>query len=283
MATEHTTTTAAKLIPEIWSQNLLEETTEEMVVATNFAKPEGVSKINGKLHIRKVLRIAATGANASGLGLNYTANTEQEVTATPIWAYAAVEINHAVYTRMDVNPDNTYRDMLKYGLAEYIDQYCAQQAASLVTNVKGSGLADMDLGLFLDAQMALAISSKRRFKVGITPWYIKLHPTQLKNTMSIFNLIADYVRGDGVKPVVSGWLSPVLGANVDETGNVYQAGGVTHNPAFLEDAFVLAYNEEPTVLDPQPFELVKRVIATTEFGTAIQYDNFAVDIQSKAA
>ena len=278
---EHTTTTAAKLIPEVWSTNLLEETTEEMVVATNFARPVGVSKVNGKLHIRKVLRVPATGANASGLSLTYTSNTEQEVTATPIWAYAAVEISHPVYTRMDINPDNTYRDMLKYGLAEYIDQYCAQQAASLTTNIKGSGSADIDLGLMLDAQMALAISAKRRYKVGVTPWFIKLHPSQLKNTMGIFNLIADYVRGDETKPVVSGWVSPVLGAQVDESGNVYQAGGVTHNPCFLEDAFVLAYNEEPIVLEPQPFELVKRIIATTEFGTAIQFDNFAVDVQTK--
>lgn len=283
MAGEHNTTTAAKLIPEVWSPGLLEETTEEMVVASNFARPEGVTKVNGKLHIRKVLRIAATGANSSGLSLTYTANTEQEVTATPVWAYTAVEINHAVYTRMDINPDNTYRDMLKYGLAEYIDQYCAQQAASLTTNVKGSALADMDLGLLLDTEQALITSAKRRFKPGVTPWYIVIHPSQIKNTMGVFNLTADYVRGDAEKPLVSGWLSPVLGANIDESGNVYQAGGITHNVAYLKDAFVLAYNEEPLVLDPQPFELVKRIIATTEFGVAIQYDNFAADVQTKAA
>ena len=100
--------------------------------------------------------------------------------------------------------------------------------------------------------------------------------------MGIFDLTADYVTGSNGKPLVSGWLSKVLGAVINESGNVYQSGGVTHNLAYLSDAFVIGHNEETTILEPQNFELVVRIIGTEEFGMSEQFDEYAVDIQTAA-
>lgn len=275
-----TTTTALKFLPELWTPGLLMETTEEEVVGKNFSRPEGARKIGQKLHIPKMLAIAATGGGAYGTGLTYTANTEEEVTVSPVTSYAAVEIARAVYNRMNTSPDSPYREMLRNGLAEYRDVYCGALATGLATNIKGSALASIDKGLLLDAQQALVISAKRRFKPGVTPWYIKMHPLQLKNTMSIFDLTADYVRGDSERPLVSGWMSKALGANIDESGNVLNTAGVIHNLAYLSEAFVMAFNEESTVLPAQDIELVSRLIATEEFGASEAFDKFAVDIQT---
>lgn len=277
-----TTTTALKFLPERWTPGLLQETTEEEVVGKNFSRPPGgVKKIGQKLHIPKMLAISAqSGAGPYSTSLTYSSNTEEEVTVSPEQSYAAVEIQRSVYLRMDLNPDGPYRQMLKYALAEYRDVTCAGLADNLATNVKGSAIASMDKGLLLDAQQALAISAKRRFKPGETLWYIKVHPLQLKNCMGVFDMTADYVRGDAVRPLVSGWMSPVLGANIDESGNVLNTGGIIHNLAYIPEAFVIGFNEESTVLEPQPVELVVRIIATEEFGASEQFDEYAVDMQT---
>jgi hypothetical protein len=282
MATTYTTTTGDKRIAEYWTPGSLMEATEEAVVTRNFSSLTGVPKIGKKVHIPKIKRIAAAGGGAYGTGLNYTANTEEEITVTPYQTYGAVEVQHAFYSRMTGDPVSPLRKMILAGLAEARDQYGAILATGLTANVKGSGLASIDKGLLLDAQMALAISAKNAFKIGETDWFIKLHPSQIKNCMSIFDFTADYVTGRNGQPLVSGWFSKVLGAVINESGNVYQSGGVTHNLAYLSDAFVIGHNEETTVLEPQPFELVVRIIGTEEFGMSEQFDEFAVDIQTAA-
>lgn len=274
-----TVTTAAKFLPDKWTTGLLHETTEEEVVGKNFSRPTGVEKINNKLHIPKMKRIAAA-AYSSGTGLTYSAGTQEEITVSPVRSVAAVEIERPVYSRMDFSPDSDYRMMLKYALAEYRDQYNAALATGLTTNIKGSALAVLDKGLFLQSQMALAISAKRAFRPGVTPWYIKIHPCQMQNALGVFDLVADSVIGDPAKPLLSGWWSKILNGNIDESGNVYQSGGITHNLAYLPDAFVTAFNEESNVLDPQAVELVVRIIATEEFGSSEQFDEFAVDMQT---
>jgi len=273
-------TTAATFTPELWSAGMLMETTEEEVVGKNFARAEGATKIGKKLHIPKMLAIPAVGGGTYGTGLTYTANTEEEITVLPVTSVAAIELSRQARNRMNTDPSSNYRDMLKAGLAEYRDVYNGSLATGLSVNVKGSALASIDKGLLLDAQMALAISAKKRFKPGVTTWYIKLHPLQLKNCMGIFDFTADYVRGDSERPLVTGWMSKVLGANIDESGNVLNSGGIIHNLAYLSDAFVTAFNEESTVLPEQAVELVTRIIATEEFGSSEQFDKFAVDIQT---
>lgn len=281
MATTHTTTRADLRIKESWTPGLLYEATEESVVTRNFASLTGVQKINKKVHIPKVKRIAAVGGGAYSTGLNYTSNPEEEIVVTPVQSYGAVEIQHAVFSRLDGDPTSAYRKMILAGLAEYRDQYGAALAAGLTVNVKGSALADVDKGLLLSVQQALAASARNAFQIGVTDWFIKLHTSQIANCMGMFDFTADYVRGDSEKPLVSGWLSKALGAVINESGNVYVAGGVTHNMAYLSDAFVMGFNEESTILDPQPYELVVRVIGTEEFGMSEQFDEYAVDIQTK--
>lgn len=276
-----TPTTALKLLPELWSPGLLMETTEEKVVTREFGSPPGgAKKIGQQLHIPKVKRIAATGGGTYGTGLTYTANTEEEVVVDPVQVHAAVEIQRSIYNRMDASPESPYRQMIKYGMAEYLDQNGAALASGLATNVKGSGLANIDKGLMLDCLQALATSAQREFKVGEDPWYFKVHTSQIKNMMNQFDFTADNVRGDGTKPLVNGWLVKVLGAIVNESGNVYVAGGVTHNLCYIPTAFVEAFNEEPTIIPAQDYELVVRIIGYGEFGQSEAFDEFAVDCQT---
>lgn len=279
----YTPTTADKRIPEYWTPGSLMEATEEAVVTRNFASLTGVPKIGKKVHIPKIKRIpSAAGDGTSGKLLSYTANTEEEIIVTPQQSYGAVEIEHSFFSRMTGDPTSPLRKMILAGLAEYRDQYGAALATGLATNVKGGPTAQVDKGLLLDAQMALAISGKNAFKIGETDWFIKIHPEQIKNCMNIFDMTADYVTGRNGQPLVNGWFSKVLGAVINESANIYKSGGITHNLAYLSDAFVIGHNEETTILDPQPVELVVRIIGTEEFGMSEQFDEFAVDIQTQS-
>lgn len=284
MAGAITTSEAAKLLIQTWSATLKPEATEEMKIGLNFSDAEGVEKFRNQLNIRKIKVINGTtaAANFNGQTLVYTNNTENAVSCTPTWAYAAVEITRAVFNRMEISPANGYRDMIRKALATAIDVACAQLASTLTTNVKGSGASQIDKSLLLDLLQALVTTSRNQFKPGITPVHLTIHPSQLKNLISIIDITADYARGDDVRPLVSGWVSKALGINFNESGNVYQSGGVTHNIAHIDGAFVLAYNEEPTILDPQDFELLVRLIATTEHGEVAVFDEWAADLQTAA-
>jgi hypothetical protein len=273
-------TTAANLIPSRWSASLRLDATEEMMIAKNFNEGEGVERINGTLYIRRVKAVAA--AAQSGGTISYTANTENRIAVTPTWATAGVQIDRNVFTQMDQSPANPYRRQIALGLGAYIDVQAGLLATSLSTNISGGGANNLDYATIADAVWKVIASSKNHFKAGETPAWFTIHPSQGKFLVAQMNLIADYIRGDGETPVATGWILKALGANMKESGNVYQAAGVTHNLMHTADAYVLAYNEEPLILPEQQFDVTTKIIGTTEFGVAEVYDEYAADVQSAA-
>lgn len=268
-------TTGAALLPKRWSASIRLDATEEMVVASNFNEGEGVEKMLGGLYVRRVAAIAAAVANADGTPVTYTANTEQAILISPVWAIAGVQIARSVYNQMDQSPENPYRKQLALGVAAYVDQQAAVLAASFATNQAGNGSANIDYTTMLDIVWKIGQASMNHWQPGKTPMWMTIHPTQGKYLGSQMNLIADYIRGDGETPVATGWVLKATGCNMKESGNVYQAGGLTYNIVHTADACVLAYNEQPTVLPPQEFDASTKIICTTEFGVKTIYDAYA--------
>src|SRR6266705_3046564 len=145
-----TTTTAANLIPSRWTPSLKIDASEERVVTKFFNGGEGAGKdINGTMYIRRVAAIP--GASQSGGTPTYTANTETRITVSPTWCTAAVQIEHNVFTQMDIGPDNAYRKHIAAGVAAFIDVQGANLASQLSTNISGGGGVNLDLTLLLDA------------------------------------------------------------------------------------------------------------------------------------
>ena len=279
-----TATTTAKLIVSGWSAELHEAATEESVVTREFQQASA-EKIHGTFYVRKIAAISATvlataaAMDVSGGNLTATANTEDYVAITPVHYYGAVQIDRQTFNRLDFDPKNPHANMIKYGLAEARDQYGAQLAASL-SIAKGSGAANFDKGLLADALQSIATYAKRYFKIGVTPWYLKVHPSQIKNVVTTNDFTSSYIRGDSEKPIRSGWVNTALGAELDESDNVYQAAGITHNLAYIKETFVHASNEKATILDPQDDGLTVWVIGTEEFGMSEFEDTFGVDVQT---
>jgi hypothetical protein len=275
-------TEAVNLIPKRWNPGLKLEAQEEMIGVKNFSEATDAQLINGQLYFRKIKRINSTAMTADGTGLTYSNNVETAPSCTPTREHAAVQISGAVIDRMDISPISPYRTQIKAGLGTGVDVAGMTLAAGLSTNVVGNGGVNLDQALLLEAQGKLIGSSRNKFNPGISPAYLTIHHTQIRFIMGIFNLTADSARGDAEHPLVTGWIIKALGMMLNESGNVYQAAGITHNLLHTDDAFAIAYNRQPTILDPQPLEDTIRIIGVVEHGEVELFDEYAVDIQTAA-
>lgn len=279
-------TEAANLLESVWRPEMALAATEEMVVAKNFDDGnDGVEKIANTLYIRKIAAIPAQtlGATGTGQSLTYSTNTEERVAVTPTFAYNGVEIVRNTLTRLiaDAQLRKGYRDQMAAGLATKIDVDAAALAASLTQVVGGAGEV-VSKGLMLDGLTRLATNSKNKWKKGKTKAYFCFHPSQIKHVLDIPEITAANVRGDAQNPNVTGFVWDAWGLMLDESGNVYQAGGVTHNLLHIRDSHILGYNQKPDFLSPQEFELTIRLIAYTEYGVGEVWDEYAVDVQTAA-
>lgn len=191
-----------------------------------------------------------------------------------------VQIEGAVLDRMDTDPSSAYRTQIKAGLGTGVDVAGMTLAAGLSTNIVGNGAAHLDQALLLEAQGKLIGSSRNKFNPGVSPAYLTIFHTEIRYIMGIFNLTADSARGDAEHPLVTGWIIKTLGMMLNESGNVYQAAGVTHNLLHTDDAFAIGYNREPSILPPQQFEDSVKIIGVVEHGEVELFDEYAVDVQT---
>lgn len=280
---------AAALTSE-WDAEIRLKPTEEMVVVSDFSSPVGVDdkNIQNLLTIRILPTITAqtlaSTDQGQGSGLTYHTGTILSVTASPVFTYGAVELPAHLLSKM-TGPDGSalkagYRKQLMAALGEKIDNTGAQLATGVSTQ-KGAP-SNFDKPLLLDAKGTLQTNAKNHVKAGKTQIHLKYHPSQIKYLESISEIMNADARGGGDSPNVAGVVVKAWGLTLAESGNVYSTGGVVYNFMFASQGFVLGYNLEPGMLDPQTFELVTRFIARAEFGVVEVFDEDGVAIKSAA-
>ena len=289
----------AEITPGGSGINLLESTyrpqlatacNEEMRIGNDFDNGnDGVEKIGNVLNIRKIARVPMTdnvSTTSTGKSLTYTSNTEEVKQVSPRFGYGAVEITRQMLSRLIASPAlrAAYRKQIAAGIATGIDAFCGQQAASLATSVKGSSAQNFDKTFLLDGVGSLIENCRDLYNPGAGKWaFLKYHPRQWKHVHAISEITNAQIRGDGEKPVKTGWVWEAYGLNLMETGNVYTAAGVAHNLLHIKESHVLAYNTKPDFLDAQAFELVWRLIAFVEYGAGEVWDEYAVDMQTSSS
>lgn len=273
--------TALKLLIEAWQKTIEDNAYEDAVIFPVSAPRE---RLYNKLHIRKLSKFTTnTLANtADGTGLTYSANTEVEVTITPIARYIALNFQRGVLAQMDQSPLEHYRRNIMQGVAQAVDQDFAVNVASLVTNVQGGAARDNDLA-FITGGMALLRSNVGSYWNPGQPAYYHFVPSQWDDIMSIPGITQANLRGDEANPLVKGLLHEGFGLRFVVTGNIYvDATPVAHNVLWLPAALGISFNERP-VVDTQTFELAERLYVYVNYGTAIVWDERAVDMRTKAA
>jgi len=275
-----TTTTAANLLVDRWKREMQIDPNEELVVAANAWDLDG-EKIGNKIYVRKVATIGAT-TFSSGTSLTYTANTEARTTVSPVAAYAATQVERPVLNRMlsDSELATAHRKQIQAGLDAHIDSSFADDAVNLSSQTGGAG-NNLTESLIWDSLQTLKVNAKAADKDGGMRYFI-IHTSQFSNLMQIAAFSQADIRGDAANPKVTGFVHKAAGLMISDSANVWQAGGLSYNLLHLKKAIILAYNERPTMLEPQPEELTTRFIGYTEFGVAENYDNFAVAVLTDA-
>lgn len=227
---------------------------EKGVIGPDIPRAQ-VEKAGRTMTLRRIpavtIRSLATTAQSDRVNLTYESASTESANASAVIRYSAVGIPRGLTDAL-LNADASgvrdgYRRSIQGGLEEAEDIVFGNLFLNISTT-KGPG--NFDKAALLDLKQTLRINSKGHFENG-GMIHLKYHPTQIKYVENIAELMNAELRGDGENPNVKGFFVKGLGMTFAETANVPFSTGNYWNCAFLNTAFIKAYNQERTVLDPQ--------------------------------
>lgn len=266
-------TQGAAWVNEVWANTIDREAYNLAKIRPLILKQPALHK---KLHIPKHAALSpstiADTVDMSGHGLTFSANTEVEFTKTPHTVSLNVSVNDNQIGRMMVDPKDTLRTSITSALAQNVDQAIATLFAALTTNISGSYAAPLDLSTILEAKSKCRVGAKEYADDGQMNFVYS--DTQEDSVLSIGNFVQAYVRGDNENPAVGGKIIEAYGLRFVCTGNVQNSGGGYNNCVFIQRAFVISFNQEPTV-EAQRFGLATWLLGWSDFGTDTLRDGYA--------
>jgi len=272
--------TGLRWVNEVWARMIDREAYELAVIYPLVKKYE---PLHGKLHVPKHAAFSASTiagtVDMSGAGLTFSANTEVEFTTTPSTVNLNVSVNANQIARMLVDPQDTLRTSIDMSIAQNIDQAVATLFQSLTTNISGSYAAPLDKSAILEARSKVKAGAKEYASNQINFCY---HHLQDDSVMSIGDFVQAYVRGDSQNPAVGGKIIESFGIRFYSTGNIRTAGGGFNNCMFIERAFGISFNQEPTV-KAQEDGLATWLLGWADYGTGTVRDGYATLLKSNAS
>ncbi len=265
------------LLRDTWDAEFGLDPTEETKIADWVQQPVGAQKFGNSLYLRKVNAVPAnTYSSTSTAGqranLTFLSTGETRVQASSVTKYNAVGFDVSVLARAldDSNMRNAYRKQLMAGVNEGVDISLFALASSLSTT---TSQADFDDAMVRTMLGQLATNAKGKFNEG-APKLLVVHPSELKNVWNIPAIKEYQIRGT-VGAAVNAQLN-AYGLVWRESGNVQFSAGSYYNPLLLKDAWALAYNQKPHILDVQMEGLTENWICAVEFGCCEWFDTSGV-------
>lgn len=271
----------AQYLKSIWASEMPVNPTEEAKIADFVTQPIGTQKFGNLLTVRKIptVTLAVMAASSNGEDLSDSTNQQAVVTASPRAETAFVQMSLHELTRAvdDANLQAGYRKQMMATLVEGLDIQLFSKVAGFTQSESG---ADFDKTMFLSALGKLAEFGKGRVSIGETTIRLIVHPREIKNVMAtdIFNFA--YIRGDNASGAKDGLVRNAYGAQIRESGLVYNPSGTAYQPLITQEALMLAWNQKPTMLDVQPYLAGLRFVAWQEYGVAVQFDQFGVSLNT---
>ena len=280
-------TELTSILEQTWRPRFSIEANEERVVTRAFDTADGLSKVGNTLNISKIAiknsNNLGTTADVDAGALTFERDTEANVAVTVRDDYSAVALSRNGMARMlrSVDFQAAVKKQLQAALATGIDVQGGALVPSLATNIVGSGVVDITNSLLLSALGKLVQGARENFKLGTTTAYLCVYSLQADDLLAIPQITVAETRGDSVNPNVTGRVWPAYGLEVAESGNISTSGGAAHNLLHIKQSHVLAYNEEPTLLEAQDNGLATLLIGFTSYAIGEIWDEWAVDIQSR--
>lgn len=220
---------------------------------------------------------AATYAIASALTWN--AGNTSRVTITPAGIYCAVGYTENQKQYVEADLDGGIRTGIEDCLAEGADAACLATVPSL-TAVYGGSTTHISASALRTLGAALDVNSNGGARTGEGMVYGVFSPAAKPGLLAIPEVAnADY-RGDSENPNVRGTVVKAMGLTLRYTNAVYDAGGNgAEGVIFIPSAFVVAWNQRPTVIKQQD-GLEHELIGYMNLGSAIKWDDRAYCVRT---
>jgi hypothetical protein len=275
--TAYNPTTGAKWVAEVWAKTIDRQANEKAVVWPRVLE---MDQLKNKLHIPKndVLSTSVISDATDILEPTFSANTETEVTVSPIMNNVNVAVDYRTIERMMLDPRDTLKQNIEMALGVSLDKQVTALWSSLTTNVGGTYAADLDLPTILAARSQVKAGAKEYADPG--KYVLCYHHLQDDAVMGIGQFTQFYIRGDKQNPAVGGVIGEAYGIQFVPTGNVVNSGGGYNNCLFIERAFVLSFNQRPTI-KLQEHGLSHWLMGWSDAGAATLRDPYAALLKSK--
>jgi hypothetical protein len=251
--------------------------TEETKIADWVSEPVGAQKMGSNLYLRKLSAVAAqtlTPSTTAALRANLTITnpTDTRVTLAAVSKYGFVGFDRPQLNRVvdDGNFRKGIRKQMMAAIREGVDVSLFALGDDLSATESGAAIDD---AMIRSALGQLATNAKGKFSADV-PKLLVVHPTQLKNVWNVPAIKEYQIRGSAGSAV--NLQMNAYGLVWRESGNVLNSGGSYYNPLLLKDAWALAWNEKPHILDEQIDGLGVALVSYAEFGVAEWFDSSGV-------
>lgn len=167
-----------------------------------------------------------------------------------------------------------YAPVLAEGLYQNIEETILGKHATTVTTV-GTSSAGYN---FLEADFLTGLAqlhANGKDKVVPGKIYAIYHPLQYDNMMGTSNIVSAAVRGENNGPAKTGVIGLSNGANIFFTSNVQLLTANMCNLIIAPKWLILARKNRPKI-EMERTNLTTRVVASTQYGVAVQWSNCAV-------
>jgi hypothetical protein len=268
-----TTTTAAKFIPELWRDAILDYAERKFELRNQVMDFSSELPSGDVLHIPKVTEETAASKDA-GTAVTYTNNTDSEVTITvDQHHYEAKRIEDIVRVQESANLFGAYAQSMGYALAKKVEQYLA---VTIIQSATGN-----DVSLSNDNTMTSALLRSGLQKLldaghdyadGET--YLYASPATYMGLLGLQDFFDSSQRGDEQNPNVSGSVGMIYGMPTFISTDWDDDGGSGDETAsiFKKESVYMAMQIAPRVQSAYDIDhLATSVVADILFGASLSH------------
>ena len=269
-----TTTTAAKFIPELWREAILDYAERSFRIRNQVTNVSDLASGGDTIHVPRVSEETAA-AKSADTAVTYSANTDGEASISiNQHAYEAKRIEDIVRVQSSYDLFSLYAKSMGYGLAKKVENYLA------VDIIQAATANDVTLSSDNTFTTALVRSGLQKlldigvdYTDGETVMYAS--PAGYMSLMSLGDFTDYQERGpeaSGVGPNISGQLGRIYGMPVFTSTDWDDDGGTGDETAsiFTKDSVLFAMQMEPRVQSEYDIDhLATSVVADVLFGASL--------------
>jgi|TARA_B100000427_G_scaffold273357_1_gene241055 hypothetical protein len=269
-----TTTTAAKFIPELWREAILDYAERSFRIRNQVTNVSDLASGGDTIHVPRVSEETAA-AKSADTAVTYSANTDGEASISiNQHAYEAKRIEDIVRVQSSYDLFSLYAKSMGYGLAKKVENYLA---VDIIQSATANDVTLSSDNTFTTALVRSGLQKLLDIGVDYTDGetFMYASPAGYMSLMSLGDFTDYQERGpeaSGVGPNISGQLGRIYGMPVFTSTDWDDDGGTGDETAsiFTKDSVLFAMQMEPRVQSEYDIDhLATSVVADVLFGASL--------------